>query len=185
MPIVPIVTEYQSMEYTCQCGCHCKGKFPDETVAPVSYGANVHALVGYTSTLQSIPFKRMVDILKNIFGLQISQGTVSNILQRMREKTEKEMDSVRAGIVETEAVGADETGVRINGKQHWIWTFQTDVLTYMSVNKGRGKAVIDKHFPKGLPRSILVIDRHSPHFKLDVRDHQICLAHHPTPTYIP
>lgn len=177
LPIAPIVTEYQSMECTCQCGCHCKGEFPREATAPVAYGPNVHALVGYMSTLQAIPFKRMVDILNNVFGLQMSQGTVSNILQRMRRKAEKEMDDIRTAIEKAEVVGADETGVKINGRQHWIWTFQTDALTYMAVDKGRGKAVIDKHFPEGLPDSILVTDRHSSYFKMDVKDHQICIAH--------
>lgn len=177
LPIAPVVTEYHSMECTCQCGCHCRGKLPREATAPVSYGANVHALVGYMSTLQSVPFKRMVDILNNVFGLQMSQGTVSNILQRMRKKAEKEMDAIRTEIERAEVVGADETGVKINSEQHWVWTFQTEALTYMAVDKGRDKAVIDKHFPEGLPRSILVTDRHSPYFKMDVKGHQICIAH--------
>lgn len=177
LPIAPIVTEYQNMECTCQCGCHCRGEFPQEATAPVSYGANVHALVGYMSTLQSIPFKRMVDILNNVFGLQMSQGTVSNILQRMRKKAEKGMEAIRTSIETEEVVGADETGVRINGEQHWVWTFQTEALTYMAVDKGRGKAVIDKHFPNGLPDSVLVTDRHASYFNMEVKDHQVCLAH--------
>lgn len=177
LPIAPIVTEYLRMEGTCRCGCHCKGEFPQEATAPVSYGANVHALVGYMSTLQSIPFKRMVDILNSVFGLQMSQGTVSNILQRMRKKAAEEMDAIREGIGQAQVVGADETGVRINGQQHWVWTFQTDALTYMTVDKGRGKAVIDRHFPDGLPQSVLVTDRHASYFKMEVKDHQVCLAH--------
>ena len=177
LPIAPIVTEYQCLEGICECGCRCKGVFPQEATAPVSYGANVHALVGYMSALQSIPFKRMVDILNNVFGLQMSQGTVSNILQRMRKKADGELESIRAGIGKSEVVGADETGVKINGQQHWVWTFQTDALTYMTVDKGRGKAVIDKHFPEGLPQSILVTDRHASYFNMNVKDHQVCLAH--------
>ncbi|MCM1311037.1 MAG: IS66 family transposase [Bacteroides sp.] len=177
LPIAPIVTEYIRMEGTCQCGHCCKGDFPQEATAPVSYGPNVHALVGYMSTLQSIPFKRMVDILNNVFGLQMSQGTVSNILQRMRKKAAEEMQIVREGIENSAVVGADETGIKINGEQHWVWTFQTDALTYMTVDKGRGKAVIDKHFPEGLPESILVTDPHSPYFNMNVADHQVCIAH--------
>lgn len=177
LPIAPIVTEFQAMEGTCQCGCHCKGEFPAEATAPVSYGANVHAFVAYMSTLQSIPFKRMVDILNNVFGLQMSQGTVSNILQRMRKKAESHMDSIRADIEQSHVVGADETGVKINGEQHWVWTFQTEALTYMAVDKSRGKAAIDKHFPQGLPQSILVTDRHSSYFNMVVKGHQVCLAH--------
>lgn len=177
LPIAPIVTEYLSMEGVCQCGCHCKGEFPKEATAPVSYGANVHALVAYMSTLQSIPFKRMVDILNDVFGLQMSQGTVSNILQRMRKKAETDIEAIRSGIERSAVVGGDETSVKINGQQHWVWTFQTEALTYMAVDKGRGKAVIDKHFPNGLPESVLVTDRHSPYFKMEVKDHQVCVAH--------
>lgn len=177
LPIAPIVTEYIRMEGKCQCGHCCKGDFPTEATAPVSYGPNVHALVGYMSTLQSIPFKRMVDILNNVFGMQMSQGSVSNILQRMRKKAEAEMQTVRQEIENSEVVGADETGVKINGEQHWIWTFQTDALTYMTVDKCRGKATIDKHFPEGLPKSILVTDRHSSYFNMNVADHQVCIAH--------
>ncbi len=177
LPIAPIVTEYVRMEGRCKCGHCCKGAFPEEATAPVSYGANVCALVGYMSTLQSIPFKRMVDILNNVFGLRMSQGTVSNILQRMRKKAGTEMEAIREKIEAAKVVGADETGVKINGEQHWIWTFQTDALTYMAVDKSRGKAAIDKHFPDGLPESILVTDRHSSYFNMDVADHQICIAH--------
>ncbi len=103
---------------------------------------------------KDIPFKRMVDILNDVFGLRMSQGTVSNILQRMRRKAGEEMESIRGGIKRSEVVGADKTGVKINGQQHWVWTFQTDALTYMTVDKGRGKAIIDKHFPDSPPGSI-------------------------------
>lgn len=47
----------------------------------------------------------------------------------------------------------------------------------MTVDKGRGKAVIDRHFPDGLPQSVLVTDRHASYFKMEVKDHQVCLAH--------
>lgn len=177
LPIAPIVKEYIRLEGKCQCGHCCKGDFPEDAPAPVSYGPNAHALVGYMSTLQSIPFKRMVDILNNVFGLQMSQGTVSNILQRMRKKAEGEMQTAREGVENSAVVGADETGVRLNGERHWIWRFQTDALTYMTVDKGRGKAVIDKHFPEGLPESILVTDGHSSYFNMNVADHQVCIAH--------
>lgn len=45
------------------------------------------------------------------------------------------------------------------------------------MDKSRGKGAIDKHFPNGLPNSRLITDRHSSCFKMDVKGHQICLAH--------
>ena len=43
--------------------------------------------------------------------------------------------------------------------------------------KSRGQEAIDSRFPKGLPHSTLVTDRHKSYFKMKVKDHQVCLAH--------
>ena len=42
---------------------------------------------------------------------------------------------------------------------------------------GRGKSVIDTHFTNGLPNATLVTDRLAAYFNIDVKDHQLCLAH--------
>ena len=44
--------------------------------------------------------------------------------------------------------------MNVNGKNHWMWTFQTAAVTYLAAYKGRGKAVIDDIFPRGLPKTI-------------------------------
>lgn len=36
---------------------------------------------------------------------------------------------------------------------------------------------INKHFPDGLPNSTLVTDRHGSYFKMNVKNHQVCIAH--------
>ena len=45
------------------------------------------------------------------------------------------------------------------------------------VMKSRGQKAIDAKFPKGLPHSTLVTDRHQSYFNMNVKDHQVCLAH--------
>lgn len=55
----------------------------------------------------------------------MSQGKVSNILQRIRKKAAGEIDAIRDGKGQAQVAGAVETGVRIDGQQHWAWTFQT------------------------------------------------------------
>lgn len=58
-----------------------------------------------------------------------------------------------------------------------MWAWQTSNLSYIYSDKSRGRQAIDKHFVNGLPNSILVTDRHASYFKMNVADHQICLAH--------
>lgn len=47
----------------------------------------------------------------------------------------------------------------------------------MFQSESRGQKAIDSKFPKGLPYSTLVTDRYQSYFKMNVKDHQVCLAH--------
>jgi transposase-like protein len=109
--------------------------------------------------------------------MEISQGTVSNILNRMRKQSRPGYEAIRQIIKKSGVVGADETGVHLNGKLHWMWVFQNALVTYIFHHLSRGKAAIDDHFTQGLPHSILVTDRHSSYFNMQTAGHQICLAH--------
>ena len=177
LPICPVITNHVNIEKICSCGKCNRGTFPAHVKPGVSYGVNLHAVVSYLSTIQDIPFKRLTDTVKDFYGIEISQGTVSNILNRMRKQSRSGYEAIRKTIEESPVVGADETGEQLNGNLHWMWTFQNALATYIFQHPSRGKAAIDEHFPKGLPRSILVTDRHSSYFNMETAGHQICLAH--------
>jgi len=51
------------------------------------------------------------------------------------------------------------------------------MLTFIFQHTSRGKEAIDSHFPEGLPRSILVTDRHTSCFNVETAGHRLCLAH--------
>lgn len=176
-PVFPIVTEHVSMEGTCSCGCRLKGDFPKEATAPVAYGPNIHATVAYLSTLQNLPFKRLKEALATLFNVKMSEGTISNILGRMRRYAAKGHEAIRREITASKVVGADETGVRINGELQWMWVFQTALASYFFIDKGRASEIIKTHFPEGFVNQILVTDRLSAYFAIETENHQICLAH--------
>ena len=80
LPVLFKVIEYVQHKVKCKCGHVVKGIFPDHVRGTVCYGENTQALVAYLSTLQTIPMKRMTDILNEVFGLNMSPGTVANTL---------------------------------------------------------------------------------------------------------
>ena len=161
----------------CSCGCLARGNVPASVQGYLSYGPRICATVGYLNTLQDLPYKRSVELMKELFGVSLSEGVVNNIVQRLQSACRKTYDSIRDRLLESPVVGADETGMHIAGALQWIWTFQTKDLTYIYPHASRGKEAIDSHFPQGLPRSYLVTDRHASYFNLYVKGHQICLAH--------
>jgi transposase len=176
-PIIPETILHRIYEKQCSCGCMVKSQALASVKGFVSYGSNLKALVSYLNTEQHIPYKRLCEILRDVFDLPVSEGSIYNMLESVKSAGSALYEQIRSRIESSPVVGADETGLNINGKQHWQWSFQTENLTYVYPDASRGKAAIDKHFPNGLPRSWLVTDRHSSYFSLNVRGHQICLAH--------
>ena len=177
LPINPVVTEHQVIGKKCSCGQCCEVDFPKSVRSNISYGPNIRALVTYLSCTQYVPYKRITEVLRDCFGINISQGTVDNILQDMSLKSLTAYNEIRNRVEQSEVVGGDETGENINGALYCLWAWVTNDLTYIFSDKSRGKAAIDKHFKNGLPNAILVTDRHASYFNMTVEGHQICLAH--------
>jgi len=149
-PIVPLTTLHRIYLKQCSCGCMVKSQAPGSVKGFVSCGNNLKALVSYLNTEHHIPYKRLCEILRDVFDLSLSEGSIYNMLRSVQSAGATLYEQIRSRIESSPVVGADETGVNINGKQHWQWSFQTDKLTYIYPDACRGKAAIDKHFPNGL-----------------------------------
>lgn len=173
----PQVKEHRSFDITCSCDHINKSSLPKECSKRISYGKTIQSLVAFLSHVQCVSFERICEILKEIFSLSISQGTVRNMLTKIGNKSKAVCEEIRRRITESTVVGADETGQYVNSVLNWAWIFQTDKLTYVYQDKSRGMKAINKHFPEGLPDSILVTDRHASYFNMKVKNHQVCIAH--------
>lgn len=167
-------SEHQYFEKVCQCGCVNNCDAPN---CRIKYGDNIRALVTYLNVVQCIPFKRIAELISDLCGQKISEGTVQNILKENSTKADVAYEEIRKRIECAPVVGADETGAAVGKELHWNWIFQNDLLTYVYQMKSRGQQAIDSKFPKGLPNSTLVTDRHRSYFNMNVKDHQVCLAH--------
>lgn len=115
--------------------------------------------------------------MESLYGVRMSAGSASNILVRMRKRAQLPYEQIRQAVECSSVVGADESGVNINGKNYWLWTFQIELASYLAVDKSRAGAVVAEHFPDGFVDSTLVSDRLALYFKVECADHQICLAH--------
>ena len=167
-------TEEQYYEKVCQCGCVNNCDAPN---CRIKYGDNIRALVSYLNVVQCIPFKRIAELISDLCGRRMNEGTIQNILKGNSDKSDNAYEEIRKRIECAPVVGADETGAVVGKQLHWNWIFQTDALTYVYQLKSRGQEAVDSKFPNGLPHSTLVTDRKQTYFKMNVKDHQVCLAH--------
>ena len=167
-------SEEQYYEKVCQCGCVNNCDAPN---CRIMYGDNIRALVTYLNVVQCIPFKRIAELISDLSGQRISEGTVQNILRENSAKSDGAYEEIRKRIECAPVVGADETGAAVGKQLHWNWIFQSPLLTYVYQMKSRGQEAIDSKFPNGLPNSTLVTDRLQSYFRMNVKNHQVCLAH--------
>ena len=177
-PITVIVKEYRRNSKKCpSCGHNQKSEFPKHISNHVQYGQNVESLVSYLSVYQYLPFQRLKECMQHFFNLDFSEGTIDNILSRMSQKAKPIYDKIQGTILQSKQVGSDETSVKVNSKKHWIWTWQTDSLTFLTASESRGSQAIDNIFPDGLPNGILNSDRWAAQLKTVAAGHQLCIAH--------
>lgn len=176
-PIVPLVREYQSFSTICNCGTCNKAEFPDEITAPVQYGSTVQALAVYMNTRQYVPFARIKEFFSCVTGIQMSEGTIQNMLKKMAVKATPFYNQIKAEIEVAQVLGGDETSFRCNGKKGWYWVLQNNKLTFIHASDNRGFATLNLLFPNGLPNAIVVHDAYAAWFQLLTAGHQLCLAH--------
>lgn len=176
-PIKPIIIEYQGYARKCTCGHLQKGEYPPQVTNHIQYGPGVEASVAYLSVYQYVPIKRMAEMFDQVFNLPISQGTITNILQRMGRKSQPIYDAIHSKIAQSKVVGGDETGAKVNGDKYWAWVWQNAFLTFITVSVSRGKQTVRQLFPEGFVNAILCSDRWKTHISTYAKGHQLCLAH--------
>lgn len=175
--VLPTYTEHRIFAKSCSCGHTTAGSFPNGVNAPVSYGTNTHAQIAYLHTRQYMPVARIAEHFRVLYNMAISQGTICNILGRFADKAVSAYELIKTKVAAAAVVGADETGMKINGKKNWFWTWQSKFATYIVAATNRAYQTVTDHFPLGFPNAILVHDCWSSHLSTTAQGHQLCIAH--------
>jgi hypothetical protein len=173
------ITQYQSYSKECpQCGYENHDNLYPNFVAPyVSYGKNIMAIVVYLNVVHYVSYKRIVQTLKTMYKLDISEGTVDSLLKKASKLSKLEINKIVSQLEVSNMVGIDETGAKVNGNRDWYWVFQNDTITYIVHNESRGTKVIDAEFENGFVNAIVVHDNYSSYSSLIANGEQLCLAH--------
>jgi transposase len=179
IPVIqPIVREYRHYAKVCKCGCHNRSYEPRKRGGSrIVFGKKVQALVVYYNVVRCIPYERLQSMLRSVYDIEMSQGTISNIIQAARKKAEPSIAMIKDFISKSPVVGFDESGCYCNGRLDWPWIAQTTYYTLVFRAGSRGGQVLEDMFGDALNNMTAVTDRHSAYFALSFLSHQICPAH--------
>jgi len=173
------VTEYQIHKATClACGISQKGVAPEGVNAPVQYGNKVKAYVVLLNVHFKLPFKKIQLLFNDLFGYSINESTVYSASKLCYKKLDESEQIIKTKIAEGNVAHADETGIRVNGKLHWLHTATSILYTYLFAHEKRGSLALESD--KSILNKIsgwLVHDCWSSYFKFGKFKHAICGAH--------
>ena len=178
IPRAPIfVTEHRSEEKTCSCGHLNKAGFPEGVNAPVQYGELIQAVAVYLNIYQMIPYKRTCEVLSDLLGCEMSEGTLHNLLKKYNERVKEPLESIREHIRKANVAHFDETGFRVGSKRWWLHVASTQQATYYQAHPKRGSEAMDAIdiLPEFEGRAIH--DHWKPYYTYLCK-HGLCNAHH-------
>lgn len=176
-PPVVEITEHRSQTMVCtHCGCKTSGDFPLEVTQPVQYGSRIKAYLSYLVHYQFIPYERAVEACFDLFGISLSPGTIVNITHNLSGKLTPFKEYVKNSLKSEPIIHNDETGIRVEGKLHWLHVTSTSHLTYYSIQKKRGTEGINEIGILPDYTGISVHDFWTPYLSYPCT-HSFCCAH--------
>lgn len=171
------VTEYRAEVVEDSDGNQYVATFPEGVTKAVQYGPSVRALSTYMSQYQLIPYNRVQEVFADQFGLEISQGSIANFNKEAYEKLAGFEEKLRQNLGSARVLNADETGIKIGDKIHWLHVLCTPKSTLFFPHDKRGKeAIADLGILDGF-KGVLCHDGWKPYFGYEC-DHALCNAHH-------
>ena len=171
------VIEHRTLAVTCNCGQAHVSSFPAAVTETVQYGPHVRAFGVHLTQGQMLPYARAAELIFDVYGLAISPATLLAWVAEARTALQATADQIANQLRAAPVLNADESGLRVAGKLHWLHIAASDTLTWYGVHAKRGLEAIEAHgiLPKRL--GVLVHDCWAPYWKLDDSIHALCNAH--------
>jgi transposase len=172
-----VVTEYRAQVLADQHGREYVAPFPEEVGKAVQYGVGTKAHAVYLSQYQLIPYQRVREHFADQMNIPISEGTVYNFNKQAYELLSDFEKRVKAKLMSAKLAHADETGINIGGKRHWLHCMTNDYWTCYFPHEKRGTDAMNAMGILPGFKGVLCHDHWKPYFRYTCT-HALCNAHH-------
>ena len=176
-PIAAEITRVALMGGVCPiCGKPYKAPAPEGLEPGSPFGPNLTALALHLRYTQGIGFERLARLFSDVFGLDISEGALVNMVKASREAFTLQTGRIREDLFAKGVMESDETTMRVGKKNWWLWVFHHANSAVLALKPSRGKIVIEEFLGEHRP-GFWVSDRYGAQMGWAEKDQQVCLAH--------
>lgn len=135
-----ITTQYTIAIYECSCGTEIDA---GEDMQKGFYGPNVTALVGYLKK-EGLSYKVISGLLGEVYALPISHVGVYSKFTSLIESMRSERERIKKRINKSDHAHMDETGLRKDGRNGYVWSASTPDYCLFEYDKSRGAEVAQR-----------------------------------------
>lgn len=171
------VTEYRAQILEDDQGNRFVAAFPEGVNRPVQYGLNLKANAVYMSQYQLIPYDRIRDHFQDQMHIPISAGSVFNFNKEACAGLASFAQWAKTQLARSDLMHADETGINIGGKRHWLHCASNASLTWFYPHAKRGTVAMDEMGILPFFKGVLCHDHWKPYYHYECT-HALCNAHH-------
>lgn len=125
------VTEHHAMQAICACGQVHTAAFPAGVNATVQYGPRAQAAMVHLNQNHAVSVQRTAALMQDFFALPVSQATVIKAIQTGADLLQPMAQDIGQAITQAAVAHADESGLRVAKRLHWLHVLATDTLTWM------------------------------------------------------
>ena len=176
-PIRPEVTRVTLMGGACpHCARTFKAAAPADMARGSPFGPNLRALALHLRFSQGIGFDRLQGVLRDVFGVAISQGALVNLARAAAAPFAAQAARLADGLRASPVLASDETGLRVGGRNGWLWVVHHGDTAVFRAAPSRGKRVLEDLLGEHRP-DFWLSDRYGGQKGFATCGHQFCLAH--------
>lgn len=177
--VFEVRTEHVEAEIkTCpDCHTETRGTFPDDMPGPLQYGHGIIAFATHLLTAQMVPLRRVAQTMKALIGHSIAEATLLAWIWRLHDALAEWEQHATEQLLASPILHADETSIRIDGKNHWLHSYSAGDLTLSFRHPNRGRAAMDDLNIIPRYRGILIHDRWASYLSYDNCSHALCGSH--------
>jgi len=133
----------------------------------------------YFNQYHAIPLERTVEIIQDVYGHQIGEGTVVEAVFQAAEQVVPVNQQIKQHLTDQEEpTHHDETGVRIGGGLQWLHLTSTELLTYYAIHPKRGLEAFEAIGILPRRKGKVIHDGWKSYLQYNNLFHAFCNAHH-------
>lgn len=118
-----------------------KSPKPTDVLPKSRFGLFLALFVCFQKISLALPINKIQKELSVYFGMQVSQGEISQLITRTAELFGPKFEELKEKLQSIKAINVDETGWKTNGENKWLWTFISKEIALFKIEKSRSHKI--------------------------------------------